>query len=67
MVVTRSIAATIATLPPTLLYIMGTRYFSALPFRIAAGSVGVASLALLFVAFWPEKTEHPIVDSESEA
>ena len=55
MVVSRSIAATIATLPPLLFVLMGTRYFGAVPFRITAGMVCVGGLTLLVVAFWPAR------------
>jgi hypothetical protein len=65
-VVTRSIAATIVTLPPILFFIMGTRYFTAVPFRIAAGIVCVASLSLLAVAFWPAKSGLQGVHPKSE-
>ncbi|MGZ6071313.1 MAG: hypothetical protein ACXWK8_08845 [Myxococcaceae bacterium] len=53
LVVTRSIAVAIAALPPTLFQVMGTRYFQAVPFRIAAIIVCLASVVLLLAAFWP--------------
>src|SRR5436190_17026341 len=52
LIVSRSIAVAVATLPPTLFFIMGTGYFGAAPFRIAAAIVSVASVTLLVVAFW---------------
>jgi hypothetical protein len=51
--VTRTTALAIATLPPTLFWLMGTRYFSAVPFRVAAGIVCLGSVVLLVAAFWP--------------
>jgi hypothetical protein len=53
LVVTRSISLAIAALPPTLFLVMGTRYFHAVPFLIAAITVCLASVALLLAAFWP--------------
>ncbi|MGZ6060121.1 MAG: hypothetical protein ACXWLP_11730 [Myxococcaceae bacterium] len=53
LVLTRSIAVAIAALPPTLFQVMGTRYFQAVPFRIAAIIVCLASVVLLLAAFWP--------------
>ena len=53
LVVTRSVSVAIAALPPTLFLIMGVRYFEAIPFRIAAIIVCLASMALLLAAFWP--------------
>jgi hypothetical protein len=51
-VVARATALTIATLPLLLILLMGTRYFGALPFRIATVIVCIASAALLAAAFW---------------
>jgi hypothetical protein len=53
IVVTRTIAVAIATLPLVLFVLMGTRYFGALPFLLATGIVCVASGALLLAAFAP--------------
>ena len=53
LVVTRSISVAIAALPPTLFLVMGVRYFQAVPFRIAAVIVCLASVTLLLAAFWP--------------
>jgi len=53
LIVSRSIAVAIATLPAILFFLMGARYFGAVPFRIAAAIVSVASMTLLIVAFWP--------------
>jgi hypothetical protein len=52
-VVTRVVALTVATLPPILFWLMGARYFRAVPFQVATGIVCVASLTLLAAAFWP--------------
>jgi hypothetical protein len=52
LVVSRVIAATVATLPPTLFFLMGTAY-DAVPFRWATGIVCAASVTLLAAAFWP--------------
>lgn len=52
LIVSRSIAVTVAALPPVLFFLMGTCYFEAVPFQIAAGVVCVASIILLIVAFW---------------
>ena len=56
-IVTRAVALTVATLPPTLFWLMGTRYFRAVPFQIATGILCVASLTLLAAAFWPSERE----------
>jgi hypothetical protein len=56
-VVTRAVALTVATLPPTLFWLMGARYFSAVPFQIATGILCIASLTLLAAAFWPSERE----------
>ena len=53
LIVSRAVAVAIATLPPVLFFLMGTRYFDAMPFRIAATIVSVASMTLLIAAFWP--------------
>jgi len=53
LVMSRTIAVAIATLPPILLFLMNPREYDALPFRIAIGIVCAASLLLLVVAFWP--------------
>jgi hypothetical protein len=53
VIVTRVIAVTIATLPPTLFALMGSRYFGAVPFRVATAIVCAASVTLLVAAFWP--------------
>ena len=65
LVMSRSIAAAIATLPPILFFLMGRRYFGAVPFRIAAGIVSVASIALLLVAFWPAPAVRPAITTDS--
>ena len=56
-VVTRTVALTVATLPPILFWLMGARYFGARPFQVATGIVCVASLTLLAAAFWPRERE----------
>lgn len=56
-VVTRAVALAVATLPPTLFWLMGTRYCRAVPFQVATGLVCVASLMLLAAAFWPSARE----------
>jgi hypothetical protein len=57
-VVTRAVALTVATLPPTLFWLMGTRYFHAVPFQVATGILCLASLTLLAAAFLPSRFEH---------
>lgn len=57
VVVSRSIALAIAALAPTLFWVMGLRYFEAIPFRIAAAIVCLASGTLLLTAFWPSARE----------
>ena len=52
-IVTRVVALAVATLPATLVWLMGTRYFTAVPFQAATAIVCVASLTLLAAAFWP--------------
>lgn len=51
--VTRVIAVTIAALPPTLFMLMDSRYFDAVPFRVATVIMCTASFTLLLAAFWP--------------
>jgi hypothetical protein len=51
--VTRTVAVTIATLPPTLFLLMGSRYFGAVPFRVATAIMCMATFTLLLAAFWP--------------
>jgi len=65
LVTVRAIAVTMATLPPTLFFLMGTRYFGAVPFRIAAGLVTVASATLLVVALWPAPAARPASELRS--
>jgi len=67
LIVNRSIAVAIATLPPTLFFLMGTRYFGAVPFRIAAAIVSAASMTLLIVAFWPASEVRPAIETDSVA
>jgi hypothetical protein len=55
----RATAVTVATLPITLLVLMGGRY-DAPAFRIATGMVCLASVALLAASFWPQKTAYPV-------
>lgn len=50
-VVVRTTAVTVATLPVTLLALMGFRYFDAPLFVLGAGLVTAAAVALLFAAF----------------
>ena len=50
-VVVRTIAVTVATLPVTLLALMGVRYFDAPLFVLGAALVTAAAVALLFGAF----------------
>jgi hypothetical protein len=67
LIVSRAIAVSIAALPPTLFLLMGTRYFAAIPFRIATGVVSLASITLLVVAFWPAPAVRPAVETDSAA
>jgi hypothetical protein len=67
LIVSRSIAVAIATLPPILFLLMGTRYFGAVPFQIAAGIVCVASMTLLIVAFWPASAGLQAIKTDSVA
>lgn len=53
LVVCRAVAASIATLPVILFALMGTRYFGAPAFLVAAGLLSGACLVLLGAAFWP--------------
>ena len=53
LVVSRVTALTVAALPVTLFWLMGTRYFGAVPFVVAVVIVCGASVALLGAAFWP--------------
>lgn len=65
LVVSRSIAVAIATLPLVLFSLMGARYFEAVPFRIAAAIVSAASLILLLVAFWPASARRAALETGS--
>jgi len=56
-IVTRAVALTVATLPPTLFALMGTRYFAAVPFQVATAILCVATITLLSAAFWPSAGE----------
>jgi hypothetical protein len=51
LMVTRVVALAIAALPPMLFFVMGTRYFTAIPFLVAAVIVCAASVSLLAAAF----------------
>ena len=53
LMVSRTIALTVAALPLTLFLLVGTRYFAAVPFLVATIVVCVASAALLAAAFSP--------------
>jgi hypothetical protein len=57
LVVIRAIAATVSALPPTLVALMGTRYFAAPAFVVACAILSAACLALLAAAFWPHATQ----------
>jgi hypothetical protein len=57
LIVTRTTALTVATLPITVFLLVGTRYFGALPFLIAMIVVCSASIVLLAAAFWPRRQE----------
>ncbi len=59
LTVSRTIALAVVTLPPTLLALMGTRYFAAIPFLVAAVIVCLASVTLLVAAFWPAPAAPP--------
>jgi len=52
LVVSRVVAATVSTLPPTLLALMGVRY-RAPAFVAATAILSAACVALLAAAFWP--------------
>jgi hypothetical protein len=52
LVVSRTVAVAIATLPLILFWLLDMREYDALAFRIAIGIVCAASLLLLVVAFW---------------
>ena len=52
---TRATAVTVATFPPTIFLLMGSRYFAAVPFRVAVGIACAAAVVLLLAAFWPAK------------
>lgn len=53
LVVVRLTALAVASLPIALFWLMGARYFEAVPFMVATGIVCLASAALLAAAFWP--------------
>lgn len=59
VIVTRVIAVAIASLPPTLFGLMGSRYFGAIPFRVATAIMCTACVALLLAAFWPSPRTGP--------
>ena len=52
-VVSRVTATSVATLPVTLFFLMGARYFGAPAFVLATAILCAACLALLAAAFWP--------------
>jgi len=56
IVISRCTALTIAPLPPTLFWVMGTRYFGAILFQVATGILCIGSVVLLVAAFWPVHT-----------
>jgi hypothetical protein len=62
-VIVRTTALTVATLPLTLLALMGVRYFNAPLFVVGFVLVVVASVTLLLAAFTRSRT----IDSESTA
>lgn len=51
-VVVRVSAVSIALLPLILYFLMGSRYFGALPFAAATAIISIASVVLLASAFW---------------
>lgn len=53
LVVIRTSAIVVTMLSVTIFLLMGTRYFSAMPFVVATIIICVAALALLATAFWP--------------
>ncbi len=53
IIVTRISALSVAALPLVLFLVMGSRYFSAIPFVVATIIVCVAAVTLLAAAFWP--------------
>ena len=55
LVVVRTSAVSTILLPVTLFLLMGSRYFDAVPFVIAAVIVSIASVVLLVSAFWSSK------------
>ena len=57
--ITRVSAVTVAALALIVFHLMGTRYFSAMPFVVATMMVCVAALALLSAAFLPNSTRRP--------
>jgi hypothetical protein len=58
LTVSRTVALAVVTLPPTLLALVGIRYFAAGPFLVAVVIVCVASVTLLVAAFWPAPAAH---------
>ncbi len=58
LTVSRKVALAVFTLPPTLLALVGFRYFAAIPFLFAVVIVCVASVSLLLAAFWPAPAAH---------
>src|SRR5256714_8489260 len=58
-VMVRTTAVTIATLPLTLLWLMGVRYFDAPLFVVGFVLVVAASMTLLFAAFTKPRTTGP--------
>jgi hypothetical protein len=59
LVVSRVTAVAVATLPVTLVVVMGGRYFAAAPFVAATVILAAACLALLAAAFWPAPHHAP--------
>ena len=65
LIVSRIITVAVAMLPPVLFVLVGTRYFGAVLFRVAAGVVCIASLTLLIAAFWPASAGLPSMRRDS--
>lgn len=61
LTVSRTVALAVVALPPTLFALVGTRYFAAKPFLVAAVLVCLASVTLLVAAFWPAPAGHRTV------
>jgi len=64
LMVVRSTALAVAALPVTLFWLMGRRYFAAVPFQVATGIVCVGAVLVVLAAFWPMRPGAEVAGSK---